>query len=394
VNVLWVSPYPVFGGPHNAILQIAEPLRARGWESIVVLPDEPGNAAERLAAGGVETVLLPLHHLQATADARVHLGLARAFRSEMAGITKLLAERQCELVVLTGLDVQAAVAARRAGAAIVWQVLASRPPRPVRAMWAAMVRRWADAAMFSGEKIERLYVGRRPLGVSAYQWRPAADTRRFRPDSAARAAARARMGVPDDALFVGSVGNLVPMKGYEHFIRAAGLIHRRRPDSWFLISGSTYADHKGYRASLHREVRDSGAPAERFIWTEGPPDECYQALDLMMIASLPRSEGMPTTAIESMACETPVVATDVASIPEAVLDGITGVLVPPCDSEALADAALALANDPGKLQEFGAAGRRRVLEAHTIELQTEAHLQAFEAALSHRSGGKPFQAPS
>ena len=78
VNVLWVSPYSIFGGPHNAIVQIAEPLRARGWESLVLLPDDPGNAAERLESGGVETVPLSLHHLQATLDPRVHLGMAAA----------------------------------------------------------------------------------------------------------------------------------------------------------------------------------------------------------------------------------------------------------------------------------------------------------------------------
>ena len=116
MNVLWVSQYPVFGGPHNTILQLAEPLRARGWESIALLPEEPGNAAERLRAGGVETVLLPLHRLQASRDPRVHLGMVRNFRREVAEISELISERQCELVVLTGIDAQAAVAARRASA--------------------------------------------------------------------------------------------------------------------------------------------------------------------------------------------------------------------------------------------------------------------------------------
>ena len=66
----------------------------------------------------------------------------------------------------------------------------------------------------------------------------------------------------------------------------------------------------------------------------------------MVIASLPRSEGMPTTAVESIASETPVVATDVASVPEVVIDGVTGVIVPSCDADALAAATLELAGDP------------------------------------------------
>ena len=385
MNVLWVSPYPVFGGPHNAILEIAEPLRARGWESIVLLPDEPGSAAERLNAGGVETVLLPLHHLQASPDPRVHLGMASAFRREVAAIQKLIVERRCELVVLTGVDIQAAVAARRTGAAIVWQVLASRPPRPVRAAWMALVRRWADAVMFAGEAIERMYVGRRPLQVSSYQWRPAADAERFRPARNRGEAARARLGVPADALFVGSVANLVPMKGIEYFIRAAALIHASRTDSWFLSSGSAYPEHEDYPVRLREEIQAAGVPSERFVWVDGPPDDSYPALDLMLIASLPRSEGTTTTALESMACETPVVATNVASVPEVVINGVTGTIVPACDSEALAAATLALADDPRRLQELGAEGRRWVIERFTVELLTEVHVQAFEAALSLRS---------
>jgi glycosyltransferase involved in cell wall biosynthesis len=384
VNVLWVSPYPLFGGPHNAILQIAEPLRARGWESTVLLPEEPGDAAERVRSGGVETVLRPLHRLQASRDLRAHLRLAAGFRGDVARIGALIGERRCDLVVHTGIEPQAAVAARRNGVAIVWQVLASRPPRPVRAAWMSLIRRWADAVMFNGREIERMYVGKRPMELPCFQVDWAVDPERFRADPGRGASVRARMGVPAGALFVGTVGNLVPMKGIEYFIRAAALIHRRRPDSWFLISGSTYTDHDGYRARLQEEIRGSGVPAERFIWTDGPPDERYPALDLMLITSLPRSEGTTTTALESMACETPVVATNVGSVPEIVIDGVTGTIVPPCDSEALAAATLALADDPRRVRKLGAEGRRQVIDRHSLEALTETHVQAFEAAVSHR----------
>jgi hypothetical protein len=185
------------------------------------------------------------------------------------------------------------------------------------------------------------------------------DPLRFRPDSSRRRATRARFGVPEEALLLGAVGNLVPMKGIEYFIQAAALIHGRHPKSWFLISGSASLDHPDYPALLRAEVRRSGVPPERFIWTEGPPDDIYPALDLMLITSLPRSEGTTTTALESMACETPVVATAVGSIPEIVMDGSTGKIVPPADAEAIASAALALAEDPDSVRRLGSEGRGR-----------------------------------
>ena len=385
VNVLWVSPYSVFGGPHNAILQVAEPLKARGWESLVLLPTDPGNAAERLQAGGVETVQLPFHHLQASVDPRVHLSMASAFRSEVARIAGLISERRVDLVVLTGVDLQAAMAARRTGTAIVWQVLASRPPRPVRAAWMTLIRRWADSTMFSGHAIERMYVGRRPLKIQSYQWIPPADPNRFQPSETVGAATRARLGVPRDVPFVGSVANLVPMKGIEFFVRGAAIIHRHRPDSWFLIAGSSYPEHEGYPARLREEIKKSGVPRERFVWVDELPDALYPALDLMVIASLPRSEGTTTTAVEAMTCETPVIATNIAALHEVVIDGLTGVIVPPCDADAIAEATLSLLGDPGRMRELGVQGRRRMIERNTPGLCADAHIQAFEAALSHHS---------
>jgi glycosyltransferase involved in cell wall biosynthesis len=384
MKALWVSNYPEFGGPHNAILQLREPLRERGWESVVLLPQEPGTAAERLRAGGVQPVLLPLHRLRASLDPRAQLPMFRGFRRDVAAIRALIRERRCDLVVLTGVDPQAALAARRNGAAIVWQVLASRPPRPVRAVWMTMIRRGADAVMFNGGEIERMYVRNRRMRIPTYQVKWAVDPKRFRPDPSRGAATRGRMGVPVGALFVGAVGNLVPMKGIEYFIRAAALIHRRRPDSWFLISGSTSVDHEDYVARLHEEIGASGVPEERFIWTDGPPDDVYPALNLMLITSLPRSEGTTTTALESMACETPVVATDVGSVPEIVADGLTGRIVPPGDPGALAAATVSLAADPELLARLGAAGRRRVIEGHSLESLTNVYTRAFEAAMSHR----------
>ena len=74
-RVLFVIHFPVFGGPHNQALRLAHPLLARGWDTVVVLPAEPGNAAERLRAAGVEVVTMPLHRLRASTNPQLLLGL-------------------------------------------------------------------------------------------------------------------------------------------------------------------------------------------------------------------------------------------------------------------------------------------------------------------------------
>ncbi|MFN8556276.1 MAG: hypothetical protein U0531_02635 [Dehalococcoidia bacterium] len=71
MNLLTVIHYPIFGGPHNEALRLHGALRAHGYETTVLLPAEPGNAAERLRAAGVPVVQRPLRRLRANPDPRV-----------------------------------------------------------------------------------------------------------------------------------------------------------------------------------------------------------------------------------------------------------------------------------------------------------------------------------
>jgi len=79
MKALCVVHSPFFGGPHNEALRLREPLRRRGWEIEVAIPDEPGSAAPRLEAGDVPVHVLPLSRLRASPDPRLLLRFARDF---------------------------------------------------------------------------------------------------------------------------------------------------------------------------------------------------------------------------------------------------------------------------------------------------------------------------
>lgn len=396
MRALWVLHFPVYGGPHNTAVGVREPLADLGWETVAALTDEPGNAEQRLTEGGLETVTMPLHRLRASWHPRDNLRTAAAFRGDVRALEQLIRARSCDLVVLTGLmNPHGAIAARRAGVPVVWQVLDTRTPPVPRSAAMALVRRWADSVMFTGHAVEDLHVGGRPLDVPSFQFTGGVDLQRFRPDPELRTETRRRFGVPDDALFVGTVANLNPMKGIEYFIRTASRVFKENPGSWFLINGSTYATHRAYTAALHREAEASGIPSNRFIWTDGLPQNHYAALDVTLITSRPRSEGISTTAPESLACEVPVVATDVGAVREVVRNGVTGVVVPPDSPEALARETLRLAADPALRRRLGEAGRRDVAEHHSVGATASVCDRAFRAALQRpstiRAGTEPVR---
>jgi glycosyltransferase involved in cell wall biosynthesis len=381
MRALWVNYSAVFAGPHNEGILLAEPLAERGWETLVAIPDDPGTAAERLRAAGVETVALPLHRVRATRDPRVNLTTLRRLRPEVRGLANLIRERSVDVVIAQGmLNPHAAMAARRADAGVVWRVIDSRTPPALRRIGMSMVRHYADAVMFNGRALESLYTGSRPLKVPTFVYTPVVDLDHYRADPEHRAEARERLGVPADALFVGTIANLNPMKGIEYFVRAASRIYRSRPDAHFLISGGVHADHAAYLARVEDEIRSSGVPAERWHRFDGAADAYFPSLDVKVVASIPNSEGTTTTALEAAASGTPVVATAVGAVPEVVEDGVTGLVVPPLDPDALAAATLRLAEDRELWTRMSEAARRVAEERFGVEVGAQAHADAFDAA--------------
>lgn len=390
MRIAWVVAYPVFGGPHNHIGRIAPHLRTLGVQTCVVVPEEVGNAFERLdQAPDLDVVALPLHRLRATRETRPHVDLVRTFIPETGRLAKLFRERDIDVVVqATLLPPHASVAARRAGLPLVCQVVDTRPPRPVAAVGMEIVRHLADRVMFCGDRLVELHTGQRPLGVPMEVFRPPVDTTRFAPSTARREATRAAWEIPLDASVVGMVGNLNPQKGWEYFVRAAGIIHREVRDAYFLMVGATYDLHQGYLALIEREIGASGVPRERFIMTgeSREVETLLAAMDIKLITSVLRSEGTPTTGLEALACGVPLVGVDVGAVAEFVLDGETGFLVQPLDPASIANAAVRLLRDAELRARMGANGRELAVRCFDVRASAKQHELAFSAAQRHHAG--------
>jgi glycosyltransferase involved in cell wall biosynthesis len=246
-----------------------------------------------------------------------------------------------------------------------------------------LVRHLADSVMFDGEALVSLHDAE-SLPVSRYVYYPPVDTERFVPDRDRRARTRAEIGIPPEAPVVGTVSSLVPMKGLEHFIAAAGLIAAERPDARFVIVGPAPSSHTAYAARLAREAADLDLPQPIvFAGEQTEVERWYPAFDVDVIASLPRSEGTTTTALEAQSCGVPVVATRVGAVGDVVEEGVTGMLVPPERPEALAESVLRILDDQALRNRLSAAGRKAALERFDAEKVSEIYVAAYESALAH-----------
>ncbi len=163
-------------------------------------------------------------------------------------------------------------------------------------------------------------------------------------------------------LVVTTVGNIRHVKGHDVFIKAAALIAGRIPSVSFSIAGEVL--ELEYYAQLQNLIRDLGLSG-RFHFSGGVTDlrAHLAAADIFVLPS--RSEGFSNAIVEAMAASLPVVATAVGGNAEALQDGVSGLIVPPEDPEALAAAILSLIEDPARRARMGAAGRRIVEEKFT-----------------------------
>ena len=169
---------------------------------------------------------------------------------------------------------------------------------------------------------------------------------------------RAELGIGADRPLIGIVARLVPIKAHEVLLEAAPIIRAAVPESTFLIIGDGER-----RAELESLARQLGvADATQFLGWRDDMREVYADLDVVTLCS--NNEGSPVALIEALAAARPVVSTRVGGVPNVVADGESGLLVPPRDPAAFAEAVIALLRDPGRAARLGQAGRKAVFPKH------------------------------
>ena len=171
---------------------------------------------------------------------------------------------------------------------------------------------------------------------------------------------RQSLGLCANGLLVGFVGWLLPIKGPLHLLRAMPEVWSVHPDSTLVFVGKGDLD-----VDLRAEALQIEANGKvRFLGWRDDVAEIMQIFDIFVLPSL--NEGMGRVLVEAMAAGKPVVASNVGGIPDLVKDEITGLLVPPGDQQALANAIMRLADNPSEARRMGAAGK---LYCHPFSLE-------------------------
>lgn len=232
--------------------------------------------------------------------------------------------------------------------------------------------RVADAIIVNSHAVktglEQLGLKRAPMhvvynGVDCDEFRSATPVNR----------SRFRHWNPEDVV-IGFVGQLKENKGIADFLEAARLTIRRVPTARFLVIGGC-PQQTDYPERLKEAYADLADHVE-FLSFVSKVTQFYRTMDVVVVASR-HVDPAPNVNLEAMASGIPVVATDIGGSPELIVDGVTGLLVPPCQPEKIAAALCQLIADPDLRVRMGRAGQDRC----RLMFDADANAQQLESLI-------------
>jgi mannosyltransferase len=197
------------------------------------------------------------------------------------------------------------------------------------------------------------------------------DTEVYAPPSD-RAAAFARCGLPG-RYAIGCFGRIRAQKGSDVFVEAMCRLLPRYPDFTAVMVGAIVPEQAGFASDLKKRIEAAGLTSRIIMTGELEIEDVqrwYRRLTIYAFTS--RNEGFGLTLIDAMAAGAALVAARAGAAELVVEDGVTGVLIPPGDANALAAAIEPLMRDPVAAAEMGVRGRQRVLGKFSLDAEAAA----------------------
>ena len=348
----------LYGGARQ-VLYLLEALEGRGFDNLLVCTR--GSALAREAAGRVQTLPLPWHgELDLLAAGR----LLAVLRRERPALVHAHSRR--------GADWHTAVAAALAGVPAVVTRRVDNPESGLAVRW--RYRRYARVIAISGAIAAGLERDIGPSLPALARIPSAVDTGRFRPGGD-RAWLAAEFDLSPDQPVLAMVAQFIPRKGHALLLEALPQVWARHPGVVCLLLGQGPG-----RQALAREIEVRGWSARlRLPGFRHDLPRILPAVDALVHPAF--TEGLGVALLEAAACALPVVAAAVGGATDVVLDGETGLLVPPGDARALAGALCRLLDAPELGRRLGVAGLDRVVRQFSVAAMADAHATLYRELL-------------
>lgn len=349
----------LYGGAQQ-VAYLMEGLAQRGCDNVLVCP--PGAAIGKHFAGSAVRV----HEVPCGGD------LDLGFVTRLRRVLRLETPQLVHLHSRRGADMLGGMAARREHIPVVLSRRVDNREAPWLARW--KYRRYdrvvcisqGIAEVLKSEGVDASCIRVVRSAVVAEPW--------THPES--RAAFGAEFDVPENVLLIGVVAQLIERKGHRVLFEALRQLTAGLPPFVVVIFGQgpmrETLEAEAQVSPLSGHVRFAGFRQDLARW--------MGCLDLLIHPAL--MEGLGVSLLQASAAGVPIIASRAGGIPEAVHDGINGVLVPPGDASALAGVLDSLLRNPGWRQQLGASGRQLATTEFSIDAMVEGNLRVYRELLS------------
>jgi len=380
MRVLMVTLDNHIGGIAIRAMNVAERLRGQNIETIFALPNEAGMFAAEAEKRGFLVYKLMLKRPSMRRVARNVIWFL-SFPVSVFAFVQIIRRERIDILHVNGLmNLQAPVAAILMNRPIVWHLANTVYPKWLVKLLMPLLSRIAYPITISA-LVDNYY-----CGASQYRRRiihDPVDVYGYKPNStiAEKHLIKQSLGISEDTLIVGTVGNIIPIKGYEYLVKSIHLVAERHSNVHFLAVGAIFDSQLDFKTKLDRIIKESNSGyLISFLGQRFDIMSLLSIFDLFVLPSL--AEGTPIAILEAMAMEVPVIATNVGGIPDLVEHDVTGVLIPPRKINELSQAIIELLSDPERRKEMGCAGRMRVQESFSLEQCVVAHLEVYSAVMN------------
>ena len=372
-------------GAEQSLLRLVEGLKKRGYKSVVVMP-RAGPLSQRFQELGVPVVFIPsikpwLTNAQGIKRVLYNLYQIYYIILSVRQIRNTIRQHNIDLVhTITAVVIDGAIAARLTGIPHVWHIQEVIRPGIRRNFFLGAGVAWRIIDYLSAKVIAiskavaAPYIGDQSKLTIVYH---GVDFGTFKPLSGMETV-RQTFGLLPEWPLVGLLAQIHPGKRQEDFVKAAAFVHPLFPDARFLVIGGDLSSAYGqYVQTLSRQLDT----ADHMVWTGflENPLPLLQQLDIAVLPS--KEEPFGIVVIEAMATGKPVIGTLSGGIPEIILDGETGLLVPLESPADLAQAIVLLLQDPDKACAMGQAGRRRVEKYFSLDQYVENVEKVYQEVL-------------
>ena len=383
-KILFISNSARLYGAERALLTLLKKLDRRKFTPVVILPED-GPLRGELAALSIDVGIMPLFWW--TETPRQLYPWREPFRKRCEKLSKLIEEEKIDIVhTNTTVIAEGAVAASLSGRPHVWhlhEVLESHTD-------IKLALPLKQAYEFIGLASDYVVAVSKTLASSVSASIPPEITKVIyngveEIKAGAKSEIRKELGISEGTLLVSAAGPVIGVKGYENFIEAAGLAAGKKPDVFFVITGSV-EDRELY-ARLESSVKRLGLESKvRFLGYRDDLRAILEEVDIHVVSSL--SESFSLTAVEAMAAGVPVVSTRCGGPEELIEDGVNGVLVPVNEPQALADAIVKLSESPSVRRAMGKNGQERFSRYFTAQACADSFERLYDAIGNRRSLGE------